>query len=212
MAVTRERFNQGLTYEEYKASMTRNRDQLEENERNLELSDADLAPFRSLPETRDVLVLAEDWCADVIANLPILGRISEESGNLNLRVFVRDQNKDLTSQFMNGPYESIPVFAFFDKNFNQVGLWIERPKSLTELRDQKRSEIYAGNPEFGSPDAPVSELPEETRTRLQRAIQQMRGETAEFGRRQVVRELGAIVRGEQRVGGNVLYDPNAVRA
>ena len=36
--VTRERFEQGMTYEEYKAQMTRNRERLEGNEQNLQLS------------------------------------------------------------------------------------------------------------------------------------------------------------------------------
>jgi hypothetical protein len=43
MAVTRERFLQGLTYEAFKAQMTRNRDRFDANERRLELDPADLA-------------------------------------------------------------------------------------------------------------------------------------------------------------------------
>jgi len=35
MAVTRERFEQGLTYDQFKAHMTRNQERFEENERQL---------------------------------------------------------------------------------------------------------------------------------------------------------------------------------
>jgi hypothetical protein len=194
MAVTRERFEQGMTYDEYKAQMTRNRERFEANERGLEIGADDLDSFRRLPRPLNVLVLAEDWCGDVIANTPIIGRIAAESGKLNLRVFLRDQNPDLMDQYLkDGQYKSIPVFAFFDDEFNEVGQFVERPDSVTELRAEKRREIYARHPEFGSPDAPIDQLPEEVRTRLAEAVAEMREGTAAFANREVIRELRAIV-------------------
>jgi hypothetical protein len=194
MMVTRERFEQGMTYDEYKLQMTRNRERLEANERRLVIDPSDLAAFQRLPRPLHVLVLAEDWCGDVIANLPILGRLAADSGKLDLRIFLRDQNPDLMDQYLNrGVYRSIPVFAFFDQDFNEVGRFIERPDSVTELRAARRREIYASNPEFGSPDAPIDQLPEEVRARLQAAIAAMREETAPFANAEVIRELRAIV-------------------
>ncbi len=194
MALTRERFEQGMTYDEYKAQMTRNRERLEANEQNLQLSEEDLAPFKGLSQPLNVLVLAEDWCGDVINNLPVLGRLAAESGKLNLRVFLRDQNPDLMDQYLNqGQYRSIPVFAFFDDDFNEIGRWIERPASVTQRREERRREIYAQNPEFGSPDAPVDQLPEEARTRLAGLIADMREELMPFSNREVIRELRELV-------------------
>ncbi len=132
MAVTRERFESGMTYDEWKAGMTRNRERFEALEGRVEISPDDLAAFRRLPRPLNVLVLAEDWCGDVINNLPVLGRLAAESGKLNLRVFLRDQNPDLMDQYLNqGQYRSIPVFAFFDDEFRELGRWIERPASVT---------------------------------------------------------------------------------
>jgi hypothetical protein len=194
MAVTRERFNQGMTYDAYKAQMTRNRDRLEANEKAFTSKPEDLQAFQKLDRPLNVVVLAEDWCGDVIANLPLLGRLAEDSGKLNLRVFLRDQNADIMDQYLNrGQYRSIPVFAFFDESFNEVGRFIERPDSVTELRANKRAEIYAKNPEFGSPDAPIDQLPEDVRTRLQQATAAMRDETVPFANAEVVREIRAIV-------------------
>ncbi len=194
MAVTRERFEQGMTYAAFKAQMTRNRERFEENERRFTPDPADLAVFQQLPRPLNVLVLAEDWCGDVIANLPILGRLAEASGKLNLRIFLRDQNLDLMDQYLNqGKFRSIPVFVFFDDDFNEIGRFIERPASVTELRARKRLEIYARHPEFGSPDAPVDQLPEDVRQRLQAELAAMREETTPFANAEVVRELRAIV-------------------
>jgi hypothetical protein len=176
--------------------MTRNRERFEENERNAPVADADVETFRRLPGPLHVLVLAEDWCGDVIANLPILGRIAKESGRLDLRVFLRDQNPDLMDQYLNeGRFRSIPVFAFFDDEFRQLGVFVERPRSVTELRDRKRREIYASDPAFGAPTDPADRLPEDVRARLHERLVGMRDETKPFADREVVRELREIVAG-----------------
>jgi hypothetical protein len=192
--IDRARFDQGMTYDAYKDQMTRNRDRVEENERSVDLSKEDLAAFRELPRPVKVLVLAEDWCGDVIANLPVLGRLAKESGKLEVRIFLRDQNDDIMQRYLNkGQFKSIPVFVFFDENFRELGHWIERPSSVTELRATRRKEIFAAHPEFGSPDAPVDQLPEEVRVRLQAELAKMRDETTKFANGEVVRELREIV-------------------
>jgi thiol-disulfide isomerase/thioredoxin len=193
MTIDRARFDQGLTYDAYKEQMTRNRDRLEENERRVDLSKEDLAAFRDLPSPVKVLVLAEDWCGDVIANLPVLGRLAKESGKLDVRIFLRDQNDDIMQRYLNkGQFKSIPVFVFFDDAFHELGHWIERPASVTEIRAKRRKDIFAAHPEFGSPDAPVDQLPEDVRVRLQAELAKMRDETAKFANAEVVRELREI--------------------
>ncbi len=197
MAVTAERFNQGLTYDEYKAQMTRNRDRFEANEQRAEIDPADLAAFKNLPQPLNVLVLAEDWCGDVISNLPVLGRLAAESGGkLNVRVFLRDQNLDIMDQYLkDGQFRSIPVFVFFDDEFNEIGRMLERPESVTQELGRRRQELYTQNPDFGTPDAPPDQLPEDVRVRLMGAMGQMREEMRPFIDREVVREVRAIVEG-----------------
>jgi hypothetical protein len=194
MTMTKERFAGGLTYEAYKSAMTRNRERFEANEARVSLDPETVGVFRSLPRPLNVVVLAEDWCGDVIANLPVLGRLAAEAGTLNVRIFYRDQNLDLIERWLNqGKYQSIPVFAFFDEGFHELAHWIERPASVTELRAKKRREVFAAHPEFGAPDAPVDQLPEETRTHLQAELQKMRDETTPFANAEVQRELRELV-------------------
>jgi thiol-disulfide isomerase/thioredoxin len=193
MTIDRARFEQGLTYEAYKDQMTRNRDRLEENERWVDLNKEDLAAFRALPRPVKVVVLAEDWCGDVIANLPVLGRLAKETGKLDVRIFLRDQNDDIMQRYLNkGQFKSIPVFVFFDDAFRELGHWIERPASVTEVRAKRRKDIFAAHPEFGSPDAPVDQLAEDVRLRLQTELAKMRDETTKFANAEVVRELREI--------------------
>lgn len=194
MAVTRERLSQGMTYDQFKAQMTRNRERLEENERQLQLDPADVAAFANLPRALDVLVIAEDWCGDVIDNLPILGRLAAESGKLVPHVFLRDQNLDLIDQYLkDGQFRSIPVFVFFDERLYELGRFIERPASVTERRATLRAQVYERHPEFGAPDTPIAQLPEDVRLRLTEAMAPLREQTKAEDNRDVVRSLREII-------------------
>ena len=194
MTLDRARWDKGLTYDAFKAGMTRNQERFAQNESRVVLDPETVRTFKALPQTLRVLVLAEDWCGDVIANLPVLGRILKVAPRLDVRVFYRDQNLDLMERWLNqGKYQSIPVFAFFDESFRELGHWIERPASVTERRAQERRRIFAANPEFGSPDAPVDQLPEEVRTRLQGELQKMRDDMVPFANAEVQRELRELV-------------------
>jgi Thioredoxin len=194
MAITAERFHEGLTYDEWKAQMTRNQERFLANESQFDPSADDLAFFKNLPQPLNVLVVAEDWCGDVIDNLPILGRLAAESDKLNLRVFLRDQNPDIMDQYLNkGEFQSIPVIAFLDGQFHELGHFIERPQSVSERRGQLRKEYYASHPELGSPDTPISQMPEETRTQLMQAMSEWRDQNKAADNQEVVHSLRAIL-------------------
>jgi hypothetical protein len=195
MTVTRDRFEQGMTYAEYKAQMTRNRERLEETERTLVLPTEDVQFFAQLPEPLNVLVLAEDWCGDVINNVPVLARLAE-SGRLNLRFFLRDQNLDIMDQYLNqGVHRSIPVFVFFDQEFREIGHWIERPATIAEMQGRMLDDLFATEPVFAGIERGTSPalMPEDARLRLMQAFATFRTETREASDREVVRELRALL-------------------
>jgi hypothetical protein len=197
MAVNRAQFESGMTYDAYKAQMTRNREQLEQNEKDLQVKPEDIQAFRDLPQPINVMALAEDWCGDVVANLPILGRLAQESnGKLNVRIHLRDQTpgSEIMDQHLNkGQFRSIPTLIFLDGSFNELGVWIERPDSVTKLREEKRQALYKQHPEWGDPSTPIAELPEDIRTQVQQATAAMRNETKTFANSEVVRELRELV-------------------
>jgi hypothetical protein len=192
--IDRARFATGLTYDQYKEQMTRNRDRVEANEARVAIDPDDLEAFRSLHGPIHVLALAEDWCGDVIANLPVLGRLARESGTLDLRIFLRDQNTDLMQRYLNqGKFESIPVFAFFDDSFNEIGVFTERPASVTERRAEQRRQIHAAHPEFGAYGSSPDALADDVRARLTAEITKRREADIAWANREVVRALREIV-------------------
>ena len=134
--VTAERFAAGLTYPEYAERIQRNRAKFDYNYDETHLADDDARAFRELAARPEgpvrVLVLAEDWCPDVFRGLPVMARIAEEAG-MELRIFSRDQNIDIMSEFLHeGKHQSIPVFVFYTRSQRYLAHWIERPALANE--------------------------------------------------------------------------------
>lgn len=82
---------------------------------------------------KNVVVIAEPWSGDVLYNLPPLLKLAEAAG-WQVRIFRRDQHLDLIQPYKkDGLYLSIPVFIFYDEDFNEIGHWTERPAAATRL-------------------------------------------------------------------------------
>ncbi|MFQ5520563.1 MAG: thioredoxin family protein [Candidatus Methylomirabilia bacterium] len=126
-----QRFAAGLSWKDYLAQMGDTRARTEDNYQKATLTEDERQFFSSLGQVRYALMLAENWCGDVHRNSPLLARIVEAMPNCELRVFFRDQNLDLTDCFLNNGYRSIPVMVFFDKDWNEIGRWIERAHAAT---------------------------------------------------------------------------------
>ena len=142
--VNLERFSKGLTYQEYVNQIKSNKDQFDKNYGEFKLKEEDKQSFQELVQRRGpirVLVLGEDWCPDVYRGVPVMARIAEEAG-LDMRVFPRDQNHDIMNFYLNhGQFMSIPTIVFFDKDFTELGHWIERAKAATEFMTKVRDEL-----------------------------------------------------------------------
>jgi hypothetical protein len=199
--VDADRFATGLTYAQFKAMMTRNREAIEEIEAGVSLDPRDLRHFRSLRPLH-LAAIVEDWCSDVVAGLPVVARLADEVGpGIDLRCFVKEQNPDLIEPYLNGGrFESIPVFACFDEDWQEVGVVIERPAAVTDRRGEEIAAIYAEHPEFGtlepSPRAMSAELYARLRTLLNDRRRGWRG----WAERQLVLALRDATARAPRVG------------
>ena len=146
--VTPERFASGLTWSQYlNERVQRNREKFEYNYRETVLTDDDVTAFRGLVERADgparVLALGEDWCPDVFRGLPVMARIAEASG-MELRIFPRDDNLDIMSEFLNhGEAQSIPTFVFYTRDHRYIAHWIERPAAANEQMAEVRK-VFEG--------------------------------------------------------------------
>jgi hypothetical protein len=153
--ITKERFEQGMTWDEYMGSIQKNQDLFKTKYEEVEIGDADKAFFQGLQRNVYVLAIGEDWCPDVYNNLPVIARIAALNPKIQLRIFPRDQHHDLMNRYLfRSQSQSIPAFGLFDENFQEFARHTGgRPKLLWDLIDQlgrdearpKLREHYAAN-------------------------------------------------------------------
>ena len=124
--VTKERFEQGLTLQQYVDHMSVNRERFVQALEEAMLEPEDVRVLEKLNGARRVLVISEDWCGTCLAHVPYVAKLIEDNPNIEMRLFPRDANLDLMDQFLKkGRYRSIPVFAFFDKHMNELARFLE---------------------------------------------------------------------------------------
>jgi thiol-disulfide isomerase/thioredoxin len=124
--ITRERFEQGMTLEQYIDHMSVNRERFVEALDETTIGPEDTRVLARLGKVRRVLVLSEDWCGTCLAHVPYVAKLVEGNASIEMRLFPRDQNLDVMDQYLKkGLYRSIPVFVFFDEHMNEVARFIE---------------------------------------------------------------------------------------
>jgi hypothetical protein len=125
------RFSKGLTWKDYMAQMGDTQARTEANYAKANLTDDERKFFGTVTGVKYVVMLAENWCGDVHRNSPLVAHVTDAIPGAQLRVFFRDQNADLRDTFLNNGYQSIPVVVFFDKDWNEIGRWLERAHAAT---------------------------------------------------------------------------------
>jgi hypothetical protein len=194
--VTPARFEQGLTYSDFLAEATVNRDKFEQNYRNPVLTNEDFAFFRRASERqngpRRMLVIAEAWCGDVYRELPTAVRIAESAG-MDLRIFLRDENPDIMDEFLsnNGKSRAIPVFAFYTAGTKYITHFTERSASahagLALSMEQAKAKLnLPASATFGNLPDP------ERQVFLQEVISRIEPHTEQW-RRDAVKEIRQLL-------------------
>ena len=129
--VTAERFDNAMSYAEYLAAISVNRDQFQHYYNIAHLTEDDVAFFKKAASLRSgpakMLVIAEAWCPDVFRGVPVFARIAEASG-MTMKIVARDENPDIMDEFLlNGKARAIPVAVFYTRDHQYIAHWIERP-------------------------------------------------------------------------------------
>jgi hypothetical protein len=131
--VTPERFAQGMSFAAYLAQMRTNKERFEKRMADSEITPADREAIRG--RKLKILVITEDWCGDALVGFPALARLVDGEPDVDMRVFLRDENPDVMDQYLKrGLYRTIPVFVFFDERMNELARFMERQDVVTELR------------------------------------------------------------------------------
>ncbi len=126
----REIFDQGITFSAYLDKMTDSRREgFMASYKQVKLEAEDHSTLARLTCPIYVAAFSEDWCGDCRINLPVLVKLAEASRCLEVRCFGWEEQRELANQL---GVERIPTFIFYNKNFEEIGRWVERPAAVVQ--------------------------------------------------------------------------------
>jgi hypothetical protein len=157
--VDAKRFATGLTWKDYMAQMGDTRARTESNYEKSKLTEDEKKAFGALTGVKYAIMTVENWCGDVHRNSPLVAHICDAIPGCELRCFLRDANPDIRDSVLNNGYQSIPVAVFFDKDWNELGRWVERAHAATTKAAVIRSlTIDAAGPDQAAKDAAMNDF------------------------------------------------------
>ncbi|MFI2857992.1 thioredoxin family protein [Paenibacillus sp. JSM ZJ436] len=160
----------GITPRQFMDSMEKNKEAFQSNYDAFKWSsDEDREFFESL-KGKDVrvLILAADWCGDVLRNVPAIFR-ALEAAEVTTEVLVMEQHLETMDQFLTFGGRSIPVVLIVDSGGNVLRQWGPRPAHV-----QKHMAAFKqDNPDREAPDY------QEKLLQTRKSIQQAYGEQHE---------------------------------
>ena len=170
------RWNSGLTLDQFVAGVDTYQDELRQRLREMDLSAEDHAFFMQISDPFYVLVLTECWSVDSLMNLPILAQIVEAIPNAALRIFLRGHEPELDLVYRMHGIGTIPVCTFFDQIFTEIGTWIERPQKAHRLVQH----WYSEHPEVTAIRSDLTLNQKERRERLYPIYDELRVEMEQW--------------------------------
>lgn len=102
-------------------------------DKKIKLSDETIERLNKVEKEQTWLLITEGWCGDAAHVLPVMNKMSNENGHINLKVVLRDENVALMNQFLTNGSMSIPKLVVLDKEDNVVSSWGPRPSIATKM-------------------------------------------------------------------------------
>ncbi|KIL38863.1 hypothetical protein SD70_23635 [Gordoniibacillus kamchatkensis] len=144
------KLGKGLKPQQFIDGMTKNKETFQSwYDQFVWTNEEDKEFFGQLQNRDDVrcVIIAADWCGDVVRNVPVVFRALEPTG-MPVEVLIMEENLETIDQFLVMGGRSIPVVIFADTGGFVLGTWGPRPKYVQE----PMVEFKRGNPDREAPD------------------------------------------------------------
>ncbi|MFQ6026259.1 MAG: thioredoxin family protein [Dehalococcoidia bacterium] len=172
MALTEAKFSQGMTTQQYIEHIKVNKQPFVDIYNTVQVPADTLAYFDGLSEPLRLAVFTSDWCGDAMSTTPVILRLADSTNKLQLQVFSRDEELELTNSFLpEHRAGTVPVFVTFDSSMQEISRFIETARSLVpqiDAMDENIAQEVAATGESGD-DARAASRGKRTAFRVSRA-------------------------------------------
>ncbi len=144
MALTAEKFSQGMSTQEYIDQIKVNKQPFLDIYQGVEIPAETQRFFDGLAQPLKLAVFTSDWCGDALSTTPTILRLADSSEKLDLEVFSRDEELELTNSFLpEHRAGTVPVFIVFDQDMGEITRFIETSRELVPQIDAMDEQIAA---------------------------------------------------------------------
>lgn len=95
------------------------------------------------------LVLSEGWCGDAAQILPVMNKMAEVTPLVELKIVLRDENKELMDHYLTNGGRSIPKMIILEADtMEEVSNWGPRPSGAVALVEDLKNKYGGINEEL----------------------------------------------------------------
>lgn len=149
MTLTADKFAQGMTTDQYIASIKVNKDPFCRIHAGIAIPGNVLDYFNGLAQPVHLAAFTADWCGDAMSTTPAILRLADACDNIRLSVFNRDDALELTNSFLpEHRAGTVPVFVVFDAEMGEIARFIETARALVpaiDAMDEMAAQAAAGD-------------------------------------------------------------------
>ncbi len=125
-------FESGMSFDQFiKTDDESYREKSLEVLETINFEEKDIEKIKSIDETINILICGEIWCADCMINIPVIEKMRMYNENINISILSKEQIEESDIK-LEGRIKS-PTFIVYDKDFNELGFFIEHPKKIKEI-------------------------------------------------------------------------------
>ena len=136
MTLTAAKFAQGMTTDQYIASIKVNQEPFRQIHAAAAVPAETLDYFNGLAQPLNLAVFTADWCGDAMSTTPAILRLADATDNIRLSVFNRDDELELTNSFLPAHRAgTVPVFVVLDAAMGEIARFIETARALVPAID-----------------------------------------------------------------------------
>ena len=113
------------------------RARIPKNTSRINLSEELINKIATYPNKVNCLVSGEIWCPDFQLNISVLKKFVDINDNFDISVITMGRGKKFMSEALNIEKENFkgPTIAFLDENYEIIGIFEERPKSVLKFEN-----------------------------------------------------------------------------
>ena len=136
MAITKQKFDQGMTPQEYIDQIKVNKQPFLDIYNALDVPDKAKALFDGLDSPLNLAVFTADWCGDAVSTTPVILRLAQATPGLSVQVFNRDDELEITNSFLpENRAGTVPVFIVMDSSMTEIARFVETALELVPAID-----------------------------------------------------------------------------